>query len=83
MFHSYCTFSQEVIITGCALARRGKKPRKRNSGIQPTGASTQERGKQSPRMIVLRSQPQRIPRKKPGHVGAGLWGHCDGSETNR
>ena len=62
MFHSYCIFSQEVIITGYALARRGRKPRKGNIGIQPTGASTQDRGKEISKMIVLRSQPQRILR---------------------
>lgn len=47
------------------------------------GPSTQEREKESLRMTVLRSQPQRITREKPGHMGAGLWGLCDGSESNR
>lgn len=34
-------------------------------------------------MIVLRSQPQRAPREKPGRMGAGLWRFCDGSESDR
>lgn len=67
MFHSYGAFSQTVIITGCALARKGRKPRKGDIGIHPPGASTWERGKERSRMIVLRSQPQKILRN---HV---LW----------
>ena len=64
-----------MIIRGCALAKGGREPKEGNIWIQLTGASTQKRERKgAPRMIVPRSQPQRRPTEKPGHVGAGVRG---------